>query len=112
MDWFEIVASLVLLALSAGLVFVVRKGWIEQQLSDAVYSIAQRARDKYLAEMTAARAPSSPGGVMVTAEEASKARQMAYDQLMQILTGPARDLALRKGEAWIKGLIGRWMERD
>ena len=83
----------------------------EDELIAAVASSVQRAKDKYLAELEAARDPDSPGGVEITDEEKSKARQVAFDYTMASLKGPALKYAKDRGEDYVKGLIGGLLDR-
>ncbi len=76
------------------------------QLEDAAGVAAQRAKDKYLADIIAARDDASDGGAVVTPAEMSAARQHAFAVLTQAASGPLLDLIKSKGEGFVKGLIG------
>lgn len=76
------------------------------QLEDAAGVAAQRAKDKYLADIIAARDAASDGGAVVTPAELSKARADAFAVLTQSASGPLMDLIKSKGEGFVKGLIG------
>lgn len=86
------------------------KGLVDKQaldvVSEAIAAAAQRAKDKFLAEIIAARQPDSEGGVEVTTEELSKARAFAFELLMDGLRGPAKEAALALGPHLLKGMIG------
>lgn len=86
------------------------KGLVDKQALDvvgeAIAASAQRAKDKFLAEILAAREAGSDGGVEVTPGELSKARAYAFEILMDGLRGPAKEAALALGPNLLKGMIG------
>lgn len=113
-----IIASVALAALTWGtralFKFLEKKGIATQAEADfhiAIVAAAERAKDKFLAELQAAKDTNSPGGAAVTAEEWSKIRQMAYDLVLSQLKGPALEYAKERGEGVIKGLISRVMRK-
>jgi len=91
-----------------------KQSWMrdaDRQLAEATLLVAQRAKDKYLEELDRAKDPASEEGAVVTANEKSVARQVAYDMLLQHLTGPLLDYARGRGEDLIKAQIGYWLDK-
>ncbi len=88
-----------------------RKGWIDKDFHDAALLAAQRAKDKYLAEIAKAKNPDGDGGVTVTDEEKSKARAEALGHFKEFAKGPVLKFAMRKGDTFIKSKIGYYLDR-
>lgn len=86
-----------------------RAAW--DQLADAVAAAAQRAKDKFLADILAAREPTSDGGAEVTPKELSAARDFALRILLEGLKGSALELAKGLGPAIVKGMIGLVLDK-
>lgn len=80
------------------------------ELEHAAGIAAQRAKDKFLADLIAARDPSSDGGLIVTPKEMSDARAHAFSVLLGSATGPLLDLVKAKGPDFIKGLLGQKLD--
>ncbi len=83
----------------------------EKTLIDTVEAVAYRTRDKFLADLAGARDPSSPGGIEVTPDEMSQARQHAFDLVLSSLKGPALDYAKGRGEDLVKGLLSKALDK-
>lgn len=118
MNWNETLQTLILTVVPVLIGIAMR--WLAKQkwakdAEDAVFlaieAATQRAKDKYLEEIVLAKAADSDGGVEVTAAEKSAARQKAFDIVMQSLKGPVLDYAKDTGEAVIKGLIGKALDK-
>lgn len=85
MDWTLILWTIVVPAAMLGLTMGAR--WLAVRYSENlllsrafafVETMGERARDKYLVELAEAKAPGSPGGVTVTAEEMSQLRAKVW----------------------------------
>ena len=83
----------------------------EATLISTVEAVAYRTRDKFLADLDGARSPNSPGGIEVTPEEMSEARQHAFDIVLSSLKGPALDYAKGRGEDIVKGLLSKALDK-
>lgn len=83
----------------------------EKTLISTVEAVAYRVRDKFLADLDGAREPNSPGGIEVTPEEMSQARQHAHDLVLGSLKGPALDYAKGRGADFVKGLVSKALDK-
>lgn len=118
MDWTDIITTLALVAF-VPLVGIAMK-WLSAQkwAADAerdffasVESGAQFAKDAYLLKIEQAKDPNSPGGAVVTEEEKQDARAEALRAAMQSMGIPALKYAKDKGEKFIMGWIGKYLDR-
>jgi len=107
--WVELIVSVFGILAAWGLRALASKQAADSllgQLEDAAGIAAQRAKDKYLADLIAARDAASDGGAVVTPDELSRARADAFAVLTASASGPLLDLIKSKGEGFVKGLIG------
>lgn len=110
----EIVLSVVVILVGIGAKALIGAKWsgaMEDQLFTAISAAAQRAKDKFVDEIARARADDSDGGTVVTVEELSRARQAAFDYVLDSLKGPALDYAKTRGADFVKGLIGGTLDK-
>lgn len=118
MDWQATLTPVILAVLTAilglGMKWLGRQKWAqdaEREMFLAIEGAAQRVKDKYLAEIMAAKDAASDGGATVTPKEMSDARQKAFDIVLQSLKGPVLDYAKGKCEALLKGWIGTALDK-
>lgn len=112
--WIELIVSVFGILAAWGLRALAAKQSADSllgQLESAAGVAAQRAKDKYLADIIAARDATSDGGAVVTPAELSLAREHALAVLKaSAVDGPLLQLIQTKGEAWVKGLIGQKLD--
>ncbi len=110
----EVVLAVVIPLLSWGLRALASLSFAtahEKTLVDTVEAIAYRVRDKFLADLAGARDPNSPGGIEVTTEEMSQARQKALELVLSSLKGPALEYAKGRGADFVKGLLSKALDK-
>jgi hypothetical protein len=113
-ELWEVIAGVVVGLLTWGLRALGKMSFAkehEQTLMTAISSAVQRTKDKFLAELEGAKDPTSPGGIEVTKAELSAAREKALHHVLDSLKGPALDYAKDRGNDFIKGLIGKAMDK-
>lgn len=86
---------------------------IDAEFGRTLLAFVQREKDKYLAELADAQSPDSPGGVKVTKEELSIARNNVWERFK---TDPnikqeVKDYAMERGEQVVKGLAGNLLDK-
>ena len=85
----------------------IRKLNLKAEVSDAIENFAQRGLDLARKKTTA----ESDGGKVITAKELSELRQEIWQLIKEEAKGPVLKMVVGLGEDYVKGWIGRILER-
>lgn len=114
MELWEIGVTVGGFALALFFGWMTRQGWVGAAEREAIMSLeafTQRIKDKLLVDIAAAKDPASDGGSTITSAEKSLIRQRVWEMALMELKGPALRYVKSRGEKFVKGLIGKFLDK-